>query len=151
MPANYPSESGPLRALCRGSGAKRAAIVTMALLLAGCAHAAGLRYTFMPCNPGFQRAVVACYRQAGGAWAAEAYDFYADSGMVEKQWKQQYESCMFRRGYNQIDEPKMWQPKERFNGSEGWPWPNDPPKSAWTWVRAAGTGDRHYYDAVCEP
>jgi len=135
----------------RGRGARRAALATVALVLAGCAHAAGLRYTFTPCNADFQRTVVACFRQAGGAWSVDTYDFYADSGIIEKQWKQQYESCMFRRGYNQLDEPKVWQPKERFNGAQGWPWPNDPPKGAWTWVRTAGTGDRHYYDAVCEP
>ena len=58
---------------------------------------------------------------------------------------------MLRRGYNQVYGTTTWKPKERFNGAAGWPWPNDPPKSAWTWVRTAGAGDRHYYDAVCEP
>jgi hypothetical protein len=125
--------------------------VALAFVLAGCAHAAGLRYTFSPCNRGFQNAVAACFYEAHGSGPIPAYDFYADSGVIEKQWKQQYESCMFRRGYNQIGIPATWQPKEPFNGVEGWPWPTDPPKSAWTWVRTAGTGDRHYYDAVCEP
>ncbi|PYN90901.1 MAG: hypothetical protein DMD87_00240 [Candidatus Rokuibacteriota bacterium] len=110
-----------------------------------------MRYIFTPCNAGFQSAVAACFYEAGAAWPAFSYDFYADAGIVEKQWKAQYESCMFRRGYHQVDGPITWQPKERFNGATGWPWPNDPPKSAWTWVRTAGTGDRHYYDAVCEP
>jgi hypothetical protein len=110
-----------------------------------------VRYTFRPCNAGFQQAVLACFSEAGASWPVYAYDFYADSGIIEKQWKQQYESCMFRRGYDQIDGATTWRPKERFNGAAGWPWPDEPPKSAWTWVRTAGTGDRHYYDAVCEP
>lgn len=126
-------------------------VAAVALALAGCAHAAGLRYAFTPCNPGFQNAVKACFYQAGMMPPNPAYDYYADSGVIEKHWKVRYESCMFRRGYNQLGEPTTWQPKERFNGATGWPWPNDPPKSTWTWVRTAGTGDRHYYDAVCEP
>ena len=129
----------------------RFAVAAMALVLAGCAHAAGLRYTFTPCNARFQDTVAACFYEAGAAWDAFSYDFYADAGIVEKQWKQRYESCMFRRGYNQLGGPATWQPKERFNGAAGWPWPSDPPKGPWTWVRTAGTGDRHYYDAVCEP
>jgi hypothetical protein len=110
-----------------------------------------LRYAFTPCNPGFQNAVKACFYEAHMMPPTAAYDFYADSGAIEKHWKVRYESCMFRRGYNQLGNPTTWQQKEPFNGATGWPWPNDPPKSAWTWVRTAGTGDRHYYDAVCEP
>jgi hypothetical protein len=129
----------------------RVAAAMVALALAGCAHASGVRYTFMPCNPGFQDAVVACFYEAGMGPPTAAYDFYADSGIIEQQWKKQYENCMFRRGYNQVYGTTTWKPKEQFNGAAGWPWPNDPPKSAWTWVRTAGAGDRHYYDAVCEP
>jgi len=69
-------------------------------VLSGCAHAAGVRYIFTPCNAGFQSAVAACFYEAGAAWPAFSYDFYADAGIVEKQWKAQYESCMFRRGYH---------------------------------------------------
>ncbi len=129
----------------------KAVAITLALVLAGCAHASGVRYTFTPCNPGFQNAVRACFYEAHIGGPVVAYDFYADSGTVEKHWKRQYEGCMFRRGYNQIDGTTTWRPKERFNGATGWPWPNDPPQSAWVWVRTAGAGDRHYYDAVCEP
>lgn len=43
----------------------RATAATVALVLAGCAHASGVRYTFMPCNPGFQDAVAACFFEAG--------------------------------------------------------------------------------------
>jgi hypothetical protein len=120
-------------------------------MLGGCSHASAMRYTFTPCNAGFQQTVQACFYEGHMGPVPAAYDFYADSGVIERQWKRQYESCMFRRGYNQLGEPYMWIPKEQFNGHEGWPWPNDPPKSAWTWVRTAGSGDRHYYDAVCEP
>ena len=129
----------------------KAVAVTLALALAGCAHASGLRYIFAPCNPGFHDSVRACLYEAGIGGPVAAYDFYADSGIIEKHWKRQYESCMFRRGYQQLEGPITWHPKERFNGAKGWPWPQDPPKSAWVWVRTAGPGDRHYYDAVCEP
>jgi len=129
----------------------RAMIVMVALVLTGCAHASGVRYTFAPCNPGFQDAVMACFYEAGIGGPVVGYDFYADSGIIEQHWKRQYESCMFRRGYQQLGGTTTWHPKERFNGATGWPWPNDPPKSAWTWVRTAGAGDRHYYDSVCEP
>jgi len=129
----------------------RAMIVMVALVLTGCAHASGVRYTFAPCNPGFQDAVTACFYEAGIGGPVVGYDFYADSGIIEQHWKRQYESCMFRRGYQQLGGTTTWHPKERFNGVTGWPWPNDPPKSAWTWVRTAGAGDRHYYDAECEP
>jgi hypothetical protein len=125
--------------------------VALALVLAGCAHVSGVRYTFMPCNPGFQDAVAACLYQAGIGGPVVGYDFYADSGIIEQEWKKRFEGCMFRRGYNQVYGTTTWRPKELFDGTEGWPWPNDPPKSAWTWVRTAGAGDRHYYDAVCEP
>jgi len=127
--------------------------IVAALLLAGCTQASAVRYTFTPCNAGFQEAVRACFYagHAGPPIYAYAYDFYADSGIIEDQWKRQYEACMFQRGYQQLGETVTWIPKERFNGAPGWPWPNDPPRSAWTWVRTAGAGDRHYYDAVCEP
>jgi hypothetical protein len=129
----------------------RNVIVMVALVLTGCAHASGVRYTFTPCNRGFQDAVRACFYEAGIVGPVVGYDFYADAGIIEKQWKQRYEGCMFRRGYDQVDGATTWRPKERFNGAAGWPWPNEPPKSTWTWVRTAGSGDRHYYDAVCEP
>jgi hypothetical protein len=129
----------------------RNVIVTVALVLTGCAHASGLRYTFTPCNRGFQDAVRGCFYEAGVVGPVVGYDFYADAGIIEKQWKQRYEGCMFRRGYDQVGGTTTWRPKERFNGAAGWPWPNEPPKSPWTWVRTAGSGDRHYYDAVCEP
>jgi hypothetical protein len=93
-----------------GAAAMRAVAVTLALVLTGCAHAAGVRYTFTPCNPGFQDTVIACFYEAGIGGPVVAYDFYADSGVIEKQWKRQYESCMFRRGYNQIGEATTWQP-----------------------------------------
>ena len=137
--------------IARGAYTLRAAVVVAAFTLTSCAHAAGVRYTFKPCNAGFQQAVTACFYEGHGSGPVVAYDFYADAGIIEKQWKRQYESCMFRRGYNQLDGPTTWRPKERFNGAAGWPWPGDPPQSAWTWVRTAGPGDRHYYDAVCEP
>jgi hypothetical protein len=105
----------------------------------------------MPCDPGFQDAVAACFYQAGIGGPVVGYDFYADSGIIEQEWKKRFEGCMFRRGYNQVYGTTTWRPKEPFDGTDGWPWPNDPPKGAWTWVRTAGAGDRHYYDAVCEP
>lgn len=129
----------------------RATAVMVAVVLTGCTQVSAVRYTFMPCNPGFQAAVATCLYAAGIGGPIGAYDFYADSGIIEQQWKRQYESCMFRSGYQQLGGTVTWIPKERFNGAPGWPWPNDPPKSAWTWVRTAGAGDRHYYDAVCEP
>src|SRR5207248_6602682 len=49
----------------RGFSYMNAGAVTLALVLAGCAHAAGVRYTFTPCNPGFQAAVIACFYEAG--------------------------------------------------------------------------------------
>jgi hypothetical protein len=106
----------------------RVAAAMVALVLAGCAHASGVRYTFMPCNPGFQDAVVACFYEPGMGPPIAAYDFYADSGIIEQQWKKQYESCMSRRGYNQIYGTTTWKPKERFNGAAGWPsCPDGPP------------------------
>ena len=116
----------------------KAGAVTLVLVLAGCAHVSGVRYTFTPCNPGFQDTVRACFYEAGIGGPVVGYDFYADSGIIEQHWKRQYESCMFRRGYQQLGGTTTWHPKERFNGAAGWPWPNDPPKSAWTWVRTAG-------------
>jgi hypothetical protein len=83
----------------------RAALAALALVLVGCAHAAGVRYAFRPCNAAFQDTVAACFYEAGAPWAAFSYDFYADSGMVEKQWKAQYESCMFRRGLQSARRP----------------------------------------------
>ncbi len=88
----------------------RAMIVMVALVLTGCAHASGVRYTFAPCNPGFQNAVMACFYEAGIGGLVVGYDFYADSGIIEQHWKRQYESCMFRRGYQQIDGTTTWHP-----------------------------------------
>src|SRR5712691_3709830 len=41
-------------------------------------------------------------------------------GIIEQHWKRQYESCMFRRGYQQLGGTTTWHPKERFNGVTGW-------------------------------
>ncbi len=57
----------------------RAMIVMVALVLTGCAHASGVRYTFTPCNPSFQDAVMACFYEAGIGGPVVGYDFYADS------------------------------------------------------------------------
>ncbi len=50
----------------------KAGAVTLVLVLAGCAHVSGVRYTFTPCNPGFQDTVRACFYEAGiggpGCW-----------------------------------------------------------------------------------
>ena len=87
----------------------RVAAAVVALVLAGCAHASAVRYTFMPCNPGFPGSVVACFYEAGMGPPIAAYDFYADSGIIGPQrWKKQYESCMFRRGYNQVYGTTTW-------------------------------------------
>jgi hypothetical protein len=134
----------------KASGVKAAVVVAVAVL-AGCSHAAGVRYTFRPCNAAFHDTIKACFYEAGATGPIYAYDFYADAGVIEKEWRKRYESCMFRRGYNQLDAPATWHPKERFDGHPGWPWPEDPPKSPWTAVRTAGTGDLNFYDAVCEP
>lgn len=93
-----------------------AGLTALALALAGCAHAAAMRYTFRPCNAAFQGTVAACFHAAGAPWDAFSYDFYADSGMVEKRWRAQYESCMFRRGYSQIGDRSGGNPRSASTG-----------------------------------
>src|SRR3989441_10649068 len=89
----------------QGAAAIKAVAVTLALVLAGCAHASGVRYTFTPCNTSFQDAVMACFYEAGIGGPGVGYDFYAGSGIIEQHWERQYESCMVRSGHPPIGGP----------------------------------------------
>src|SRR2546422_6631974 len=99
----------------------KAVAVTLALVLAGCAHASGVRYTFTPCNTSFQDAVMACFYEAGIGGPGVGDDFYADSGVIEQHWERQYENCMFLRGYHQLGGTKTWHPHGRCNRGTGVP------------------------------
>src|SRR5262249_59180748 len=60
----------------RQRGVMGLALAAAALVLAGCAHCAGLRYTLTPCNARFQNTVAACFPEAGGALGAFSYGSY---------------------------------------------------------------------------